>query len=208
MRQTLSFVTVFLTGLLHSWPVEPDDQLDLFSLEPNPMAESDSTNLFLINQPVEADGVFGSVEPEEFPFNDPNDPILLSNGASSTVSHCVGGSMEPINVARSLDSLQPFDIAAEKDGFCLKDGERESPPIKLTLPNSLDDLDNLLKPKPEDEIPPLNEGLRYWICAKTEAKVVCCKPDRPKYITRAGCKLCTFEKYFSSVLCTSSKVSG
>ena len=195
MRQILSFVAVFLTGLLFSFPVEPDDQLNLFSLESDPMAEGVDTNINLPYQSVEVDDMFSSIEPtepDEFAFNDPNNPILFSDGASSTVSQCVGESMEPINVARSLDSFQPFDIAAKQDGFCLDDGQEKSL-IKLQFP-TLDNLFNLNKPKPEGEIPPLNEMLRIPYCIANNAKVVCCLTKKWN-LTWGRCKFCKFEKY-------------
>lgn len=209
MRRILSFVTIFLASLLHSFPVEPDDQLGLFNLDPDPMAESANTNLDLTYQPIEADNMFSSVGSVEFPFNDLNDlndltdlndlndPIVLTDEASSAVSHCVGESMEPFHVARSLELLQPFDIAAEQNGFCLKDGEQKSPPIKLNLPTSLDELNTLLNAKPL-------EG--RWVCPGTRTEIlVCCKPASYRYITRAGCKKCRFEKCLSSILDSGSR---
>lgn len=181
MRRILSFVTIFLSGL-HSFPVEPDDQLNLFSLDADPMAESANANLDLTYQPSEADDIFSSVGSDEFLFNDLINPILLSDEASSTVSQWMGEPMDSINVARSLDSLQPFDIAAKQEGFCLKDGEQKSPPIKLNLPTSLDDLDILVNPKP----------LGVWICPGSAQILLCCKPSQSQYVTRARCKRCKF----------------
>ena len=212
MRRILSFATVFLAGLLHSFPVEPDDLLNLFSLDSDPMAESANANLDLTDQSIEAVDMFSSVGSAEFPFNnlnelndlddqnDQNDQIILTDEASSTVSQCVGDSMESVNVARSLDLLQPFDIAAGQDGFCLKDGEQKSPPIKLNLPTSLDDLYNLFDPTKPIE--------RVWRCPGSGSQLVCCKPARGRYITRVRCKQCKFEKCLSLVSDPGSRVSG
>lgn len=204
MRQILSFIAVFLTGLIHSFPVEPDDQLNLFSLESDLTAEGVDTNIDLSYQPGEADDIFSSesVETNEFAFNDLDNPILVSDAASSAVSQCVGESIEPINVARSLNTLQPFDIAASQDGFCLQDGQ-EKPQIKLKFP-TLNDLFNLDKPKPEGQIPPLNEQLGVWTCLWNEAQVVCCKPDRNSYITRYSCTPCKFLNNNSHRFCNTS----
>lgn len=205
MQQILFFVAVFLAGLLHSLPVEPEAQLDLFSLEPDPLGESVPTNLDLSYQTGEADDIFSSGAPDEFGLNDFNSPILASDGASSIVAQCVGESIEPINVARSLDSLQPFDIAAEQDAFCLNDGHGESQ-TKLTFPTP-QDLYNLNKLKPGGEIPPLNEVRGIWYCASPNAIVLCCTGRRNWDMSRQGCSRCKFEKSLSSGFRTSSRVS-
>lgn len=191
MRRILSFIVVFFTYLLHSLPFEPDNLLDQFSLEPDPLVESAGTNLDLSYQAADPVDLFSSVEPDDTSLYDPNNPILASDGASSTGSQCVGESMEPINIARSLDSRQSFDTASE--GFCLKDGQ-ETTPINLKLP-TLDDLNNLDKPNPGGEIPQLVKWPGYFYCAAGDrVQLVCCTGKIQWDSSREGCQACKFQK--------------
>lgn len=206
MRQVLPFIAVFFTGVLHSFPVEPDGPLDIFSLDPDPLAESADNNLDTSYQTAEADDLFSFIEPDDLGLYDLNNPILASDEASSTVSQCVGDSTEPVTIARSLEPRQPFDIADQ--GLCPKDGRQETPP-KLNFPPTLQDLYNLDKVKPEGEEPLLSPlpGSGFWYClAGDTMKVVCCEGTVRWDSSRDGCEFCKFEKQFSSVLNTSSGV--
>ena len=143
----------------------------------------------------EGEDLFGSIEPDEFSLNDFNSPILVSDGASSTVSQCVGDSMEPFNFVRSLDSRQTFDIADQPQEFCLKDGQ-EKPPTKLKLPN-LKDLSNLVEPQPESIKAPPSGWPGIWYCiAGDKLQLVCCKGTMNWDSSRDDCKPCKSDKQF------------
>lgn len=191
MRRIVSFIAVSFIGLLHSLPVGPDDLLDQQSLEPDLFSESADTDFDVSYLP--ADDLFSSINPDEIGVYDPNDSIfpLAEASSSSSGSQCVGESMNPINIARSLDSDQFFDIAGAGEGFCLQDSQEETP-INLELPDPTD-LYNLVKPKPDPEAETAARWPGYFFCAAGDrVPLVCCAGGLSWDLSRGGCTTCKF----------------
>lgn len=189
MRPILSFIAVSFSGLAHSFAAGPDDLLDQFNLHLDPSSVTADSEFDLFSQTGEPDDLFSSTEPVEAGFYDLDTSFSDLAGAPSG-SQCLGEATESINIARSLELDQPFDVAGEGEGFCRKASQQTQNPIKLDLPKP-EDLYNLLTPDPQrDEIP-----TRLWpgffsCIAGDRVQLVCCEGKLNWDSTRDGCEAC------------------
>lgn len=101
-----------------------------------------------------------------------------------------------MNIARSLDSDQFFNIADES--FCLKNDGPETP-IKLKLPEPVD-LFNLVEPDAERKTPPGLARVR-WVCYGPGLDLVCCVGRLDWDLTRESCVDCkVFEELLADLI--------
>ena len=188
-RILLSFMLVSFTGLLHSLPVDPGDPLDQVSLDANWSSVEGSDLIFDNSSPaLDQSNMFGPVEPYANGLYDLSESISSLAEASSAGSTCTGESMETVNIARSLDSDQPFDIV-DGEGFCLKDPQ-ETQENQLKLPNPTD-LYDLFKSDSEDKPLSINgmNGI-YYCAAGDRVKLLCCEGGVNWDLSRDGCGPC------------------